>query len=94
MNSEQFLRVHIDHIGCAVSLHSIANSGLIAGGQNSSRERQTVFFTAVNPTNKDHRDPQELDLTKPRLASYKQKVEEGTRIRCIGSIYSLLSGKD
>ena len=22
---------------------------------------------------KDHRDPQELDLTKPRLASYKQK---------------------
>ena len=23
--------------------------------------------------NKDHRDPQELDLTKPRLASYKQK---------------------
>ena len=23
--------------------------------------------------NKDHRDPQELDLTKPRFASYKQK---------------------
>ena len=35
------------HIGCAVSLHSITNSGLIPGGQNSSRERQTVFFTAV-----------------------------------------------
>ena len=32
-----------------------------------------VFFTAVNPMNKDHKDPQELDLTKPRLASYKQK---------------------
>ena len=44
-----------------------------AGGQNSSKERQTVFFTAVNLMNKDHRDPQELDLTKPRLASYKQK---------------------
>ena len=73
MNSEQFLRVHIYHIGCAVSLHSITNSGLIAGGQSSSRERQTVFFTAVNPMNKDHRDPIELDLTKPRLASYKQK---------------------
>ena len=62
----------IDHIGCAISLHSITNSGLIAGGQNSSRERQTVFFTAGNPMNKDHRDPHELDLTKPRLASYKQ----------------------
>ena len=30
--------------------------------------------------NKDHRDPQELDLTKPRLASYKQmwKVHQDT----------------
>ena len=36
-------------------------------------KRQTVFFTAVNPTNKDHKDPHELALTKPRLASYKQK---------------------
>ena len=63
----------IYHIGCAVSLHSITNSGLIAGGQNSSMERQTVFFTAVNPMHKNHQDPQELELTKPRLASYLQK---------------------
>ena len=28
---------YIYHIGCAVNLHSITNSGLIAGGQNSSR---------------------------------------------------------
>ena len=35
---------NIHHTGCAISLHSITNSGLIAGGQNSSRERQTVFF--------------------------------------------------
>ena len=35
---------YIYHIGCAVSLHSTTNSGLIAGGQNSSRERQTGFF--------------------------------------------------
>ena len=27
----------------------------------------------MNPMNKDHRDPQELHLTKPRLASCKQK---------------------
>ena len=64
---------YIYHIGCAVSLHSITNSGSIAGGQNSSRERQTVFCTAVNPMQKNHKDPQELDLTKPRRASYKQK---------------------
>ena len=37
---------NIYHIGCAVSVHS-TNSGLIAGGQNSSKENQTVFFTAV-----------------------------------------------
>ena len=61
------------HIGCAVSLHSITNSGLIAEGQNSSRDRQTAFFTAVNLMHKSHKDPQELDLAKPRLASYKQK---------------------
>ena len=64
---------YIYHIGCATRLHSITNSGLIAGGQNSSRERQTVFITAVNPMHKNHKDPQELGLTKPRLASYKQK---------------------
>ena len=40
---------YVHHIGCVVSVHSITNSGLIAGGQISSRERQTVFFTAVNP---------------------------------------------
>ena len=42
-------------------------------GQNSSRERQTVLFTAVNPMDKEHKDPYKLDLTKPRLARYKQK---------------------
>ena len=64
---------YIYHIGCAISSHSITNSGLTAGGQKSSRDRQTVFFTAVNPMHKDQRDPQELDLIEPRLASYKQK---------------------
>ena len=39
---------YIYQIGCAVNVHSIANSGLIPGGQNSSRDRQTVFFTAFN----------------------------------------------
>ena len=60
---------YIYHIGCAINLHSITNSGLTPGGQNSCKDRQTVFFTAVNPMNKDHKDPHELDLTKPRLAS-------------------------
>ena len=60
-------------MGCAVNLHFIKNIGLIAGEQNSSRDRQTVFFTAVNPMHENHKDPQELDLNKPRLASYENK---------------------
>ena len=64
---------YIYHIGCAINLHPITNSGLTPGGQILGKERQTVFFTAVNPMNKDHRDPQELDFNAPRLAWYKQK---------------------
>ena len=61
------------HIGCAINLHSITNSGLILGGQNLSKERQTVFFTAVNLMNKEHKDLYDIDLNAPRLAWYKQK---------------------
>ena len=64
---------YICHLGCANNLHSITKSGLIPGGQNSRRERQTVFFTAVIPMDKEYKDPKKLDLTKPRLARYKQK---------------------
>ena len=37
-------------------------------------KRQTVFFTSVDPMNKELRDPDVIDLTAPRLAWYKQKV--------------------
>ena len=55
---------HICHVGCAISLHSITNSGLYREDKNSSRERQTVFFTAVNQKDKEHKDAHKLDLTK------------------------------
>ena len=42
---------YIYHVGCAISLHSITNSGLISGGQILSK-RQTVFFTSVDPVKK------------------------------------------
>ena len=66
-------RYRRDHIGCAINLHSIMNSGLIPGGQSLSK-RQTVFFTSVDPMNKEHQDPEENNLNAPRLAWYKQKV--------------------
>ena len=90
---ENFIE-YIYHIGCAVNSHS-TNSGLIPGGQNSSKDRQTVFFTAVNPMHKNHQDPIELDLTKPRLASnITRKSGKGIKIRCTGPIFSLLNVKD
>ena len=64
---------YIYHIGCAISLHFMTNSGLIEGGQISNMEGQMVFFTAVNPMDKNHKAPQELDLTQPRHALHKQK---------------------
>ena len=60
---------YIYHIGCAFNLHSIINSGLIPGGQNSSK-RQTVFFLPVDPRDKSHKDPDEIDLNVPRRAQY------------------------
>ena len=58
---------YIYHIGCAINFHSITNSGLILGGQNLS-QRQTVFFASVDPVNKEHKDPNNIDLKAQRLA--------------------------
>ena len=57
---------YINHIGSAINLHSIMNSGLIPGGS----KRQTVFFMPVEPMNKEHKDPDTVDLKAPRLAQY------------------------
>ena len=64
---------YIYHVGCAINLHSIINSGLIRGGQNSSK-RQTVFFLLVDPMDKNHKDPDTIILEAPRLAQYMHKA--------------------
>ena len=61
------------HIGCGFNLHSIINSGLIPGGQNSSK-RQTVFFLPIDPRDKSHKDPDEIDMNVPRRAQYLHKA--------------------
>ena len=60
---------HIYHIGCAFNLHSIINNGLIPGGLNSSK-RQTIFFLPIDPRDKEHQDPEKIDLNVPRRAQY------------------------
>ena len=42
---------------------------MIPGGQNSSR-RQTVFFLPIDPRDKNHKDPEKIDLNVPRRAQY------------------------
>ena len=64
---------YIYHVGCAINLHSIINSGLIAGGQNLNN-RQTVFFLLVDPMDKNHKDPDAIDLNETRHAQYMHKA--------------------
>ena len=62
---------YIYHVGCAINLHSFISSGLILGGQNLNN-RQTVFFLPVDPMDKNHKDPDTIDLNAPRHAQYMQ----------------------
>ena len=64
---------YIYHVGCAINLHSIINLRLIPGGQNLSN-RQTVFFLPVDPMDKNHKDPDTIDLSVPLLAQYMHKA--------------------
>ena len=64
---------YIYHVGCAINLHSIINSGLILGGQILSN-RQTVFFLPVDPMDKNHKDPDTIDLNAPRHVQYMHKA--------------------
>ena len=70
--SGRFIK-YISHVGCAINLHSIINSGLISGSQILSN-RQTVFFLPVDPMDKNHKDPDTIDLEAPRLAQYMHKA--------------------
>ena len=42
---------------------------MIPGGQNSS-QRQTVFLLPIDPRDKEHNDPEKIDLNVPRHAQY------------------------
>ena len=51
------------------------NSGLIPGGENLSK-RQTVYFLPMDPMDKEHKDPENIDLEAPRLARYMHTAWE------------------
>ena len=41
---------------------------------NFEQRKTDSIFTAVDPINKEHKDPYDIDLDAPRLAWYKQKT--------------------
>ena len=60
-------------------MHSIMSSGPIAGGKVHGRDRQTIFFTAVDPMEDTWVDQEEEhDMTQSRYARYKHvwKVQQ------------------
>ena len=78
---------YIYHVGCAINLHSIINSGLIPGRQILSN-RQTVFFLPVDPMDKEHKDRSTWNHRV--LHNTCTKYGRNIRIRCIGSTSTLL----
>ena len=69
--SEQLLPIHLSCRMCNPSsfYHQL---WIFPGGQNSSK-RQTVFFLPVDPMDKSHKDPDEIDLSVPLHAQYLHK---------------------
>ena len=69
---------YISHIGCAINLHSITNSGLIAG-------RKTDGILSVCGSYEQRTQRSVWDwLERTRLAWYKQKVEKTSRHGVLG----------
>ena len=56
-------------------MHPIIQSRLIPGGKEIKKERHAVFFTAVSPMAIHLHKQRDDDVTKPRIAVYKQNWE-------------------
>ena len=77
---------YIYHMVNVSETHSIIQSGLIPEGRGLKRDRQSVFFTSVNPMDDDQSmEEQQCDLDKARIAPYKN-TGSLTKIQCIGAI--------
>ena len=56
-------------------MHSIIQSGLTAGGRCLTKDRHSVFFTAVNPIyTHQHQEEVQYYLEKPRIAVCKNNL--------------------
>ena len=52
---------YIHHMGCSFSIQSVLENGLIPGGDESEKGRQTVFFTPLDPFGGDSDEEEPRD---------------------------------
>ena len=58
------------HRGCSFSISSVLENGLISGGKESHKRRQTIIFTPLNPFVGDPEEEHREDYTVPRNVHY------------------------
>ena len=81
VNSGNFLRVRLS---CWMCNQFTLDHKLRIDTGRTNFETKTVFCTSVDPMNKEHKDPCDIDLEAPRLVWYKQKVEKTSRHGVLG----------
>ena len=85
---------YIYHVGCAINLHSIINSGLISGGKISAGKDRQYPFCLLIPWTKNTRILTRSTWEHRVLHSTCIKHGRNIKTRCIGSISDLLKRKD
>ena len=71
---------YIYHIGNVSQIHSVIGSGLIPGGRSLKRDKQSVFFTTVNPMDDD-----QFLLGQAKDRSIQKYLDTSSE-QCIGAI--------
>ena len=68
---------YIHHVGSLSEICSTIRSGLIPGGRSLKRDRQSVFFTAVNPMDDDQSmEENSMRLGQAKDRTFKARTEE------------------
>ena len=74
---------YIYHVGCAINL-TFHRQFRIDTGRSKFKQGKTVFFTAVNPMDKDHKDLETIDLSTASCMVQAENVEETSKHFVLG----------
>ena len=86
---------YICHIGNAYEMHSIVQSGLIPGGKSNRKDRESVFFTAVNPRWKLNQIKEKVNTVWINPESHRTNtLGDLITIQYLGAVWVLLRESD